>query len=131
LQQLEASYNSHSNSIAMLKHAESRLSSCFPHHEYSSPFSLEALVEQPQSPNSRQPSQVSDENGGGFTESRGSTGSMKCLGGTRHRKDPATAFFQGSMKDSPSYARLHKNCLHQRNISFLVSFFTLQAKEQL
>jgi hypothetical protein len=40
---------------------------------------------------------VSDENEGGFTESHGSTGSMKCLGRTRQRKDPATAFFQGSL----------------------------------
>lgn len=32
LQQLEASNNSHCDSVLMLKHAESRLSSCFPHH---------------------------------------------------------------------------------------------------
>lgn len=32
LQRLEASYNSHSDSVLMLKHAESCLSSCFPHH---------------------------------------------------------------------------------------------------
>jgi len=32
LQQLEASNYSHCDSVLMLKHAESRLSSCFPHH---------------------------------------------------------------------------------------------------
>jgi hypothetical protein len=32
LQRLEASYNSHSDPVLMLKHAESCLSSCFPHH---------------------------------------------------------------------------------------------------
>jgi hypothetical protein len=52
LQRLEASNSPHCDSVLMLKHAESRLSGCFPHHQYSSPFSSKALAKQPQQPNS-------------------------------------------------------------------------------
>jgi hypothetical protein len=49
------------------------------------------------------PVKVSGNHGGDFTESHGSTGSMKSLDRTRQSEDPATTFFQGSLLVS----RLH------------------------